>query len=62
MSARADTDLLRRAIAIAKASVVRGGRPFGAIVCNNEGSSAADIQIAPVAKTGGEIMGVTVDL
>jgi tRNA(adenine34) deaminase len=49
MSARADTDLLRRAIAIAKASVVRGGRPFGAIVCDDEGRIVSEAgSVAPV--------------
>ncbi len=49
MSGQGDTEFLLRAIAIAEASVVRGGRPFGAVVCDGEGRIVSEAgSVAPV--------------
>jgi tRNA(Arg) A34 adenosine deaminase TadA len=49
MSEQDDTELLRRAIAIAEASVTRGGRPFGAVVCDGEGRVVSEAgSVAPI--------------
>ena len=49
MSGSRDTELLRRAIALAETSVTRGGRPFGAVVCDGDGRIVAEAgSVAPV--------------
>ena len=49
MSDQRDTELLRRAIALAEASVAHGGRPFGAVVCDSKGRVVSEAKaVAPV--------------
>lgn len=49
MPGRDDTERLRRAIAIAEASVARGGRPFGAVVCDGDGRVVSEAgAVAPI--------------
>jgi tRNA(Arg) A34 adenosine deaminase TadA len=42
-----DEDLLRRAIELSEASILKGGRPFGAVIINGAGDIVAEARAVP---------------
>jgi len=49
MPEQRDKIFLRRAIALSEEAVARGGRPFGAVVCDGEGQIISEAgSVAPV--------------
>jgi tRNA(Arg) A34 adenosine deaminase TadA len=49
LSEQRDKELLRRAIALSELAVAQGGRPFGAVICDDKGKIISEAgSVAPV--------------